>query len=80
MLSQVGLESLGEFTPREHDASAAAFTLQANISAEARNGPLVRTAWMLFAEAEMVIEAQVWEHDWRSEIGKLTVLNIINES
>ena len=59
MLGQVGFESFGKFTPREHDAPSTAFAFQADIRAEARNDPLVRATGMLFSETEMVVEAQV---------------------
>jgi hypothetical protein len=59
VLSQVGFEPLGEFTPGQKNAPPTAPAFEADIRAKAGDGPFVGTAWMLFAEAEMVVEAQV---------------------
>ncbi len=59
MLCQVGFESLGKFTPRKHNPPAAAFAFESDIRAQARDGPLVGAAGMLFSEAEMIVEAEV---------------------
>jgi hypothetical protein len=59
VLRQVGFESLGKFTPREHDSSSAAFALEADVRAQTRDGPLVGAARMLLSQAEMVVETQV---------------------
>jgi len=69
VFSQVGFESLGKFTAGEHDTPTTAFAFQTNIRAKACNGPFVGAAGMLFAEAQVVIKAKVWEHgveiyDW----------------
>jgi hypothetical protein len=57
MFCQVGFKSLGKLTPREQDAPPAAFALEADIRAEPRDGPFVRAARMLFAQAKMIVEA-----------------------
>ena len=59
MLRQVGFESLGKFTPREHDSPSAAFALETDVRTQTRNGPLVGAARMLLSQAEMVVETQV---------------------
>jgi hypothetical protein len=59
MLGKVGFESLGKFAPRQQDAPCAAFAFQPDIRAKTYDGPFVGTAWMLFAEAEMIVETQV---------------------
>ncbi len=59
MFCQAGFESLGKFTPREHNPSAAAFAFEADIRTQTRNGPLIGAAGMLFSEAEMIVEMEV---------------------
>jgi hypothetical protein len=59
MLGKVGFESLGKFAPRQQDAPTAAPAFQPDIRAKTYDGPLVGTAWMLFAEAEMIVETQI---------------------
>lgn len=84
MFCQVGFESLCEFAPRKHDASPAALTFQPNIRAETSHRPLIGTTRMLFAESEVVIEAEVGEHrkikDQILQMGIARMTNIINES
>ncbi len=62
MFRQVGFESLCQFAPREHDPPTAAFALQSDIRAEACDRPFVGAAGVLFAEAEVIVEAEVGEH------------------
>ena len=62
MLGEVGFEPFGKLTPGKHNTSSAAFTLQPNIRAQARNSPFVGTAGMLFTKAQVVVELQVGEH------------------
>ena len=59
MLGQVGFESLGEFAPGQQNAPPTAFALEPDIRAQPRDGSLVGTAWMLFAQTQVVIETQV---------------------
>jgi hypothetical protein len=59
---EIRLEAFGQFAAGEHDAPSAAFTFKTDIRAEARHGPFVGTARMLFAQAQVVVEAQVGEH------------------
>jgi hypothetical protein len=59
VLGKVGFESLGKFAPRQQDAPTTAFAFQPDIRAKANDGPFVGTAWMLFSEAEMIVETQV---------------------
>ena len=72
VFSEVDFEPLGEFTPCEHDASSAAFAFKPNIRTETGNRPLVGAAWMLFAESQVIVEAQVGEHI------QVLAMNIIN--
>ena len=62
MFRKVSFQSLREFAPREHDTPPAAFAFQPNVRAEARHGPFVGAARMLFAQAQVVVEAEVGEH------------------
>jgi hypothetical protein len=62
VFGKVGFEPFGKFAPREHDAPSAAFALQPDVRAETRDGPFVGAAWMLFAQAQVVVEAEVGEH------------------
>lgn len=62
MVRQVGFESLCQFAPREQDAPTTAVAFQADIRAETCDCPFVGAAGMLFAELEMVVEAEVGEH------------------
>lgn len=57
MLGKVGFQSLGEFTPGQQDAPAAAFALKPDIRAQARDVPFVGAARVLFSEAEMIVKA-----------------------
>jgi hypothetical protein len=59
MLGKVGFQSLGKFAPCQQDAPPAAFAFEADIRAKTDNTPFVGTAWMLFSEAEMIVEPQV---------------------
>jgi len=79
MFGEVDFKSLCKFAPREHDAPSAAFAFQPNIRAETRHSPLVRATGMLFAESQVVVEAEVGKHGWKVLTGKfVTVENIIN--
>ena len=62
MLCQVGFESLGKFAPGKHDAAAAAFAFEPDIRAKTCDSPFIGATWVLFSEAEMIVEAQVGEH------------------
>ena len=62
VFGEVGFNPLCQFAPREHDAPPAAFTFQTNIRAETRHGPFIGAARMLFAEPQVVVEAEVGEH------------------
>lgn len=79
MFGEVDFESLCEFAPREHDAPSAAFTFQPNIRTETRDSPLIGATGVLFAESQVVVEAEVGKHGWKVLTGKfVTVENIIN--
>jgi len=62
VFSEVDFEPLRKFAPCKHDASSAAFAFKPDIRTETGNGPLVGAAWVLFAESQVIVEAQVREH------------------
>jgi hypothetical protein len=62
MRGEIGFEPFGKFAPGKHNTSSAAFTFQSDIRAEACDGPFIGAAGMLLAQAEMVVEMQVWKH------------------
>jgi len=62
MFGEIGFEPFRKFAAGEHDAASAAFAFQPNIRAKTRDGPFVGAAGMLFAQAQVIVEAQVWEH------------------
>jgi hypothetical protein len=59
VFGEVNFESLGEFSPGKHNASSATFTFQPDIRAQTGNCPLIGAAGMLFAESQVIVEAQV---------------------
>ena len=59
---EIGLESFGKFPPREQNTPPAAFAFQPDIRTQTRNRPFVRAAWMLFAQAQMVVDTEVRKH------------------
>jgi hypothetical protein len=59
---EIGFESLCQFAAGEHDASAASLAFKPDVRAETRDGPFVGAARVLFAESQVVVEAQVREH------------------
>jgi len=78
VFGKVGFESLCKFTPREHHAPPAALAFEADIRAETCDGPLIRTARVLFSEAEMIVYAQVGEHGFAGCQYSVSQINIIN--
>ena len=62
MLGEVGFESLRKFASGQHDSSSTAFTFQSDIGAQADHGPFVGTAWMLFSQAQVVVQLKVRKH------------------
>jgi hypothetical protein len=70
---EIGLEPLCEFASGEHDTPSAAFAFQPNIRAQTRDGPFVGTARMLFAETQMIVEAEIGKH-----VGFLSAVSIIS--
>jgi hypothetical protein len=57
VFGEVGFESLGELTTGKHDSSPTAHTFQTNVRAETDNGPFIGTAGMLFAQAQVIVQA-----------------------
>jgi hypothetical protein len=63
VLGEICLESLGQFAPGQHDASPTTLAFQPDIRAEPDNRPLIRTTWMLFSKAQVIVQLQVSKHD-----------------
>jgi len=59
---EICFEPLCKFASCEHDTPPAASAFQSNIRAKTRDGPFVRTARMLLAEAQVIVESQVGKH------------------
>lgn len=62
MGSQVGFQAPQQLAAGEHHAPPAALAFQANVGAEAEDGPLIGAAGMGFAQAQMVVDLQVRKH------------------
>jgi hypothetical protein len=62
MFGEVGFESFCEFPPCEHDTPPTAFAFKPDIRTQTRDCPFIGTAWMLFAQTQMVVEAEVSKH------------------
>ena len=62
---EIGFETFGKFAAGQHDTPSATFAFDANVRAETRDGPFIGAARVLFAEAQVVVEAQVGEHGSR---------------
>jgi hypothetical protein len=67
--SEIRLEAFGQFAAGEQDAPPATLAFQTDVRAEARDGPFVGAAWMLLAQAQVIVEAQVREHREREQSG-----------
>ena len=67
MFCEVGFESLCEFAACEHDTMLTTLAFETDIRAETRDGPFVGAAGMLFAESQVIVEAEVGEHIWKGE-------------
>jgi hypothetical protein len=63
MWSEVGFQSFGKFPPGEHHTPPTAFAFEADVRAKTCDGPFVGTARMLFAQAQVIVELQVRQHD-----------------
>ena len=73
--SEVGFEPFGKLASRQHDSSPAAQAFESDIRAETCDGPFIGTARVLFAQTQVIIEAEVGKH-----VGFLLAVSIINES
>jgi len=60
---EVGLEPPHQLAAGEHHAPTAALALQADIRAEADDGPLVGAAGMGLSQAQVIVELQVGKHE-----------------
>ena len=56
MLCKVGLESFSKLAPGQQDAPSTAFAFESDVRAQTSDGPLIRTARVLFTEAEVIVE------------------------
>jgi hypothetical protein len=63
VLGEIGFEPFGKFAASKHNTSLAAFTLETDIRAEADHSPFIGAAGMLLAEAQVVVELKVGEHN-----------------
>jgi hypothetical protein len=62
VFGEIGFEPFGKLTAGQQDAASAACAFQPDICAQARDHPLIRAAGVLFAQAQVIVEAQVGEH------------------
>jgi hypothetical protein len=63
VLGKIGFESLGELAAGEHDASSTSPAFQPNICAQPDHGPFIGAAGVLFAQAQVVVQLEVSEHN-----------------
>lgn len=59
---KIGFEAFCKFAAGQHDAPSAAFTFEADIRAETRDGPFVGTARVLFTEPQVIVEFEIGKH------------------
>jgi hypothetical protein len=71
MFGEIGFKPFGKFAPCKHNTPPAAFAFQPDIRAETRDGPFVGTARVLFAQAQVVVEAEVGEHIRKGECRRM---------
>src|SRR5688572_18558773 len=64
MFGEVSFKSFCKFPPCEHDTPPTAFAFKPDICTETRDCPFIGTTRMLFAQSQMVVEAEVREHRW----------------
>ena len=62
MAGEVGFDPFRKFAPRKHDSPPTALAFKTDICPKARHSPFVGTTGMLFAEAQMIVKAQIREH------------------
>jgi hypothetical protein len=62
MFGEVGFQAFCQFAAGQQDSPAAAPALQTDIRTQAHNGPFIRTAWVRFAQAQVIVEAQIGKH------------------
>ena len=62
LFSEIDFQPFVEFTAGQHHAPSAAFTFEADIRAETCDRPFVGTAWMLLAQAQVVVKFEVRKH------------------
>ena len=62
VFGEIGFEPFGKFAPGKHNMASTTFAFEPNICAEACDGPFIGATRMLFAEAQVIVELQVWEH------------------
>jgi hypothetical protein len=60
---EIGFEPPGKFAAGKQDAPPAALAFQADVGAEAGDGPFVGAAGMRFAQAQAVVQAEIGKHD-----------------
>lgn len=62
MLGEISLEAFGKFAAGKHDASSTASAFEANVRAEACDGPFVGAAGMLLAKPQVIVELKIRKH------------------
>jgi len=67
---EIGFESFGQLAAGKHDAPSASFTFKPDIRAETRDSPFIGTARMLFAESQVIVEAEAGKHSIDSNSGQ----------
>jgi hypothetical protein len=62
MFGEVGFQPPRQFAPRQQDSPSAGFTFQADIGAQAHNGPFIPAAWMRLAQAKHIVQTKISQH------------------
>jgi len=63
LFRQVDFHTLGQLAAGEQHAMPAALAFQTDVRAQSDNGPFVRTAGMRLAQAHMIVQEQVGQHE-----------------
>ena len=57
---QIALESFLQFPARQQYTAPATFAFQPDVGAQAGYGPFIRTTGVRFAQAQVIVQLQVW--------------------
>jgi hypothetical protein len=69
---EIGFQSFCQLASGKHHAPAASFAFQPDIRTETHDGPFIGAAWMLFPQAQVVVESQVREHGFLQTLYRLS--------